>query len=795
MEGRFDKIPSPRLSIAVETTMAVFLLLTCSKSPAIYTPIYDLAAAGSSALLAECQNAQDAAAIPAVTYTTALATSFGGTTVQNLVMGADNTAGNTTYRFYAPAANSVDLLTYAAATSSMDAPATTTAMTRDPQSGVFYTAALAHPVGTYYRYRVNCMKVYLGGTPMKEFQRYIPDPYGRAQAGASGHSIVGNKNDAYAWGASETTWYGAGVGKRPNTKDYVVYELHVGDLTGDNYGSCNSTACAHDGTTSFAVLSSNGNRAKFKGVQDLIPYLQQLGVNAVELMPIHEYSVDAGSAGNPESYSWGYLPTSFFAPESSYATNAASVTSITTELKDMIKALHAAGIAVILDVVLTHTANYYNYLYFTDPFNRNYFRLTGNDWQNLGTGNWINDDKASRPFVHKLVRDNLRYWVKDYHVDGFRFDLVVGTLQNTLLDIQNEICAPAAGACTNFTDNQGTAIKPPNFWSAENWLGATRHTFMVQSNTSSAANPFISFNGAMRDLDYAGFSQWNDYYREAVKGFIQGKTDTTTTARTRKAAGEFSKTRDDGVSQAVSLHPVDTLNYIESHDEETVAHAVQGNIFKAAAGVFILMTSHGIPMLQEGQEFMRDKAQQNQTQEANALKWNLLATNRPFFHFASYLVKLRKACPAFRFGVDPATDGNADTYSVLDAADNQNYNFFTKYEPGGSACGAGAPANPPHPQAIVNGRREFRILVNMTNVSKSFTVETGGSRWCALAQVSDTDGSESTPGADFYLNGVTTIAGITNIASWGYSTNTWLVAPLTAVILTKISGAGNCSTG
>lgn len=766
---------------AVPLLLTTLFALTCSKAKiAEYSPVYDASLPSGTGTQAECSGAQDAETIPTVAYTTPL-TAFGSTTVENLELGAINdpavnSGTTTTFRFYAPAASSVELLTYAAASTAIDAPTATTAMTRDTQSGVFYANNAALGTGTFYRYRVNCMKVYLGGSPMKEFQRYIPDPYARAQAGSGGHSIVMSKKDGFAWpmgAGSEGTWFSS---NRPKTKDYIVYELHVGDFTGDD--SCSSTNCATDGTTSFATLSNNSKRGKYAGLKDMIPYLQKVGVNAVELMPLHEYSVDSG---NHEGYSWGYLPVSFFAPESSYASDANNGSAV-AELKSLIQALHAAGIAVVLDIVLTHTANYYNYLYFTDPYNRSYFRLSGTSWQSLGTGNWINDDKANRPFAYKLVRDNLLYWVKDFHVDGFRFDLVVGTRKETLQDVQNMLCNPSSGNCAaSLLDNEGRTIKPPNFWTGENWLGATRHDWMVQSGTSDASFPNIAFNGTMRDNDYVGFSQWNDYFRESVKGFIQGKSEVATTNRAR-AAVYFSKSRDDGIWQAVSLNPVDTLNYIESHDEESVAHAVQGNVFKAAAGSFILMTSHGIPMLQQGQEFMRDKGKQDQSQSGNSIKWGQLAANRPFFHFVSYMTQLRRSCPAFRYGSDPTT-GNSNFDS---AADNQQYSLFTK----GAACSGSA-------LAVINGRSEFRVLVNMSSVTKTFTVETGGGRWCALAQVKDRDGSDGTSEADFWLNGISGISGITetNGAGWSYTTSTWAVTPLTAVILTKISGGGNCSTG
>ncbi|MCS6972792.1 MAG: hypothetical protein NZL89_07180, partial [Leptospiraceae bacterium] len=325
------------------------------------------------------------------------------------------------------------------------------------------------------------------------------------------------------------------------------------------------------------------------------------------------------------------------------------------------------------------------------------------------------------------------------------------------------------------TDNFGHTIKLPNFLTGENWLGAQRHGFMVQSDWTTP-----NFAG-QRSSDYRGFSQWNDYFRESIKRFIQGNTDPMFTNRS-KTAIYFSKGRDDGIWQAISKHPVDTLNYIESHDEETVARAVLDSKSKSAIGAVLLLTAHGIPMLYEGQEFMRNKQIQDQSKIGNNLNWQLEDTNRDMRGFVAFLVKLRKACPALRYHDDPGgSNSNFDG-----STPNQTISFFTKHSSGCSSMGSGF--------THVNGKQEFRILANMTGGSQNFTVETGSASWRAVAAV--TGGNDNTNCGDQSSAKLRWYGGTDNnpgtndsdgsdTQSWGATNSSWSLACYSAVVLVK----------
>jgi pullulanase len=826
-------------------TLLLGFIAACNseQKPRTYIPVIDLTDAQGNVIDTPCSNPQ-----PPNTYKQPTAADW--PTIRDMKLGAVYDGTNTTFRFFAPTAQQVEVVLYDNAAQSMFSPAAVINMTRvggagSAGFGVWESAAIttaeAKPVSAagagryYYRYRINCMQNYENKT-IAERDRYITDPYALASAGSHGHGIIidtqwlvnavfsgwSNATDGVTSDIGGTNWFGTA---RPSTSQYIVYEAHLDDFTGSasclqsHAGSSCKTNLQSYFTgnsglmTALGATSADHISGKYAGFEAMATHLSStLGINAVHLMPLHESSND--NKDNPESYSWGYLPSLLFAPESSYSSycsraNASEACTYVEaragyqvlELKRLIKKLHSQGIAVILDVVLNHTSNAFNYLYQADPYGRYYFRTNGLNWSNIGTGNHIFDDRNQRPFAYKLILDNIKYWVKHYHVDGFRFDLAVGTSEQTLRDIQNMIndaAQPGTWTTTvpptatqtsiiidsefirssapeshtvdgNTRDNFNNVIKLPNFMTGENWLGAQRHGFMIQSTWTTP-----NFNGQLSS-DYRGFSQWNDYFRESLKRFIQGNTDVTVTNRS-KTAIYFSKGRDDGVWQGISNNPLDTLNYIESHDEETVARAVLDSKSKSAIGAVLLLTAHGIPMLYEGQEFMRNKQIQDQSKIGNNLDWQLATTNADMLGFVSFLTKLRRACPALRYAADP---GNSNS-NIDGATPNQTISYFTK----GTACSgfSGDVSN------YINTRSEFRILANMTGGAQNFTVETGGASWRAVAAV--IGGNNNTNCGDqsaAKLRWAYGPGGVNDndINTWGTTNSSWSLPCYSAVVLVK----------
>jgi glycogen operon protein len=229
--------------------------------------------------------------------------------------------------------------------------------------------------------------------------RVLLDPYARAVAGAPAMKSVTIDSHDYDWEGDRPL-------QRPASQT-VIYEMHVRGLTRH----------ANSGV-------AENLRGTYRGVIEKIPYLQQLGITAVELLPVFQF--DSLDAPPGLSNYWGYAPVSFFAPHRAYSSRQDGCGPV-HEFRDMVKALHRAGIEVILDVVFNHTAEGDQRgptFSFRGIDNSTYYMLEDADRSYYadysGTGNTVN---ANHPVVRRMIVDSLRYWVQEMHVDGFRFDL------------------------------------------------------------------------------------------------------------------------------------------------------------------------------------------------------------------------------------------------------------------------------------------------------------------------------------------------------------------------------------
>jgi isoamylase len=405
--------------------------------------------------------------------------------------------------------------------------------------------------------------------------------------------------------------------------DLLIYELHVRGFTKNPNSGVSSD---HAGT--------------YLGVIDKIPYLQQLGVTAVELMPV--FCFDPVSGG-----SWGYMPISVFCPHPAYATAPEQAVD---EFRQMVRALHEAGIEVILDVVFNHTAegNQEGPAYSLKALdNTGYYLTTGtppSGYQDYsGCGNSLD---ASSPITRRLILDALRYWVSEMHVDGFRFDLAAVLARNP--------------------DGSFDLTTPPIF--------AELATDPELADTRFIAEPWDAGGGYLIGRDFPGLNwmQWNDHYRGQIRGFVRGDIGLVPSVMTR-LYGSDDLFPGDAVS---ARHPWQSVNYIVSHDGYTlydqVAYngdgsqsswncGVEGDA-NAAADVLVLrrrqvrnfltllLMSNGTPMIRMGDEFL-------QTQGGNAnpynfddvttwLDWSKATANVEMLRFARMLIAFRNNHPA-----------------------------------------------------------------------------------------------------------------------------------------------------
>jgi isoamylase len=524
----------------------------------------------------------------------------------------------------------------------------------------------------YYAYSVSGAAV--AGFPGFDPDKILLDPYAecvffphgfdRALAVGPG-SNAGKAPLGVLTGHRVTFDWTGDVSPRPEW-DAIVYELHVKGFTKNpNSGVRPSRA----GT--------------YSGLIDKIPYLKELGINVVELMPIFQRDPQEGDY-------WGYMPLNFFAPHGQYAATRAEDEQH-LEFKDMIKALHKAGIAVVLDVVYNHTcegdhrgptysfkgfdpAGYY--MLSTDPTNP-YANYTG-------TGNTLN---FSHAIVRRMVTDSLRYWKNEMHIDGFRFDLASVFSRN-------------ADGSLNWGD-----APIFNEIAADPELG--RMALIAEPWDTGAYQLGRGFPGAT-------WLQWNARFRDDIRRFGRGDPGMVPDLM-RRIYGSDDLFPD---SRADAYHAFQSVNYIDSHDGFTLHDLVsysQKNNWKNGhnnqdgmvenyswncghegdAGAptevlalrrkqvknfcCLLFLSNGIPMFRAGDEFLNtqfgNNNPYNQDNEIGWLDWSQLQANQDIFRFFKKMIAFRKSHPSMcrsRFwrddiswyGIGPTVDLSPDSRSL-----------------------------------------------------------------------------------------------------------------------------------
>ncbi|HEX3818391.1 MAG TPA: glycogen debranching protein GlgX [Chthoniobacterales bacterium] len=490
--------------------------------------------------------------------------------------------------------------------------------------------------------------------------KLLIDPYAKAVAGRINWAdemfgyVVGGPSDDLARDFRDDAWgmpkaavidneFDWGDDKAPRTPLHssVIYELHVKGFTKMN------EAIPVELRGSYAGL----------GTEPAIKYLKDLGVTAVELLPIHSYINDKALVDRGLTNYWGYNTIGFFSPESKYASGGITGEQV-KEFKTMVRNLHAAGIEVILDVVYNHTAEG-NHLGPTIGFrgidNQAYYRLTPDDprfyMDFTGTGNTLN---LLHPRTLQLVMDSLRYWINDMHVDGFRFDL----------------------ASTLARDANGV-----------NKLSAffeIIHQDPVISQTKLIAEPWDVGEGGYQVGNFPVlWAEWNGKYRDAVRSFWKGDEG---------KIGElaYRLTGSPDLYQLSGRRPYASVNFITAHDGFTLNDLVSYNDKHNEANgeenrdgdnnnhswnhgaegptddpeinqlrrqqrrnfLTTLLLSQGVPMLTAGDEWARTQGGNNnaycQDNEISWLHWDLDDEQKAQLEFTKKLIQLRRDHPVFR---------------------------------------------------------------------------------------------------------------------------------------------------
>lgn len=453
--------------------------------------------------------------------------------------------------------------------------------------------------------------------PRKEYE--FVDPWTKAVGTNSEYGLIIDPAQVYP-----PSWTQDQKIELEDPVDAVIYELHVKD-----FSASPESGIRHKGKYSAFTERHSVNK---EGMLTGIAHLKELGITHVHLLPVYDFaSVDDT---DPDDYNWGYDPLYYMVPEGSYASNPANESRI-YEFKKMVKTLHSYGIGVIMDVVYNHTYHTQN-----SPFQKifpNYFYRFTEDGKFANASGCGNEIATEREMMRKYIVDSLLYWSNEYHIDGFRFDLMSSIDRETMLLAQHKLRQENPSALVY--GEPWTAIEPQ----LEKYQ-------QIQKG----------------DQKGTGISVFNDNYRNALKGnsdgtekgFIQGKIG-------------LEREIDEGVIGSIgleerrlygfTLHPGESINYVEAHDNLTLwdklARSCPGadeeqrkKMHKLAQ--MILFTSQGVPFIQAGTEFLRtkfgDKNSFNSGIEINELKWERKTTYREHFNYLKGLINLRSHHPAFR---------------------------------------------------------------------------------------------------------------------------------------------------
>jgi isoamylase len=457
----------------------------------------------------------------------------------------------------------------------------------------------------------------------------VPDGYSRTTASRYGENIsIAMKSvvvdpDVY-------DWEGDAPLRRPFAAT-VIYEMHVAGFT-------------RHPSSGVAVE----RRGTYAGLIDKIPYLQDLGITAVELLPVFQFDRQAC----PQSLVnyWGYSPVSFFAPHAGYCSQKHPLGPV-DEFRDLVKALHRAGIEVILDVVYNHTAEDDSEgptLCFRGLANEVYYILDKDRaaYANYsGTGNTLN---ANQPIVRRMILDSLRYWVRHMHVDGFRFDL----------------------ASILSRDETGRPLEnPPVLWDIESDPVLAGTKLIAEAWDAAGLYQVGSFIGD-------NWKEWNGRFRDDVRGFVKGDSGTVRLLAQRALGSP-------DIFGHQEREPEQSINFVTCHDGFTLNDLVsynckhneangQGNRDGLATNLswncgaegptddtaveelrrrqvknfmVILLISIGAPMLQMGDEMRRTQRGNNnaycQDNEVSWLDWSLLERHRDLYQFVRNLIAYR----------------------------------------------------------------------------------------------------------------------------------------------------------
>jgi pullulanase len=490
------------------------------------------------------------------------------------------------------------------------------------ENGIWELELDGDRVGQYYTFQIT-----FKGKTLNE----NPGPYAKA--------VGVNGKRAMIVDLASTNPADWGNDKRPElagAEDIIIYEMHVRDMTIHN-----SSGVSIKGT--FMGLAETGT-SNTQGDKTGIDHLVELGVTHIHLLPSFDYrSVDETKLDQPQ-FNWGYDPVNYNVPEGSYSTDPFNAEVRIKEFKTMVQALHKNGIRVILDVVYNHTGETDESIFNQSVPNYYYRYKEDGTWSDAAACG--NETASERKMMRKYMIESVAYWAKEYHLDGFRFDLM------GIHDIET----------MNMLTAELHAIDPTLFVYGEGWTAGNSplpdSVRALKANTKSLIN-VAAFSDDLRDGLKGSVFEEKDRGFASAQGGLEESIKFGIVASTQHDQVNYEKVN---YSKAAwSPQPSQTINYVSCHDNNTlfdklklsVPNATEEEIIRMhKLSQTIVLTSQGIPFLHAGTEFLRTKQgienSYNSPDSINQIDWERKNEYREVFDYYKDLIALRKAHPAFR---------------------------------------------------------------------------------------------------------------------------------------------------
>ena len=539
-------------------------------------------------------------------------------------LGVSYSPQQTVFKVWAPMASAVKLRLYAAGNGGE---ATSTIDLDKGDQGTWQTTVKQDIKDQYYTFQV-----------MQDGKWLLeaPDIYAKA-VGVNGHR--GMVVDLAA--TNPAGWQNDTKPVLKNLTDAIIYELHIRDISVDpNSGIKNKGK--------FLGLTETGTKSP-DGLSTGLDHIKELGVTHVHLLPSFDFNSIDETKLDQKQYNWGYDPLNYNVPEGSYSTNPYDGNVRIKEFKQMVQALHANGLRVILDVVYNHTTDiaHSNFTQFAPGY---FYRHNPDGSYSNGTG-CGNETASEQPMMRKFMIESVVYWVKEYHLDGFRFDLMgihdivtMNAISDTLHKIDPSIVI--------YGEGWAAGASPL----AENLRAVKKNIYEV--------NKVAAFSDDLRDGLKGGFSNVK------AKGFVSGDQNSKESVK----FGIVASTQNSQINyQAVddskafwAAEPYQTISYASCHDDNTLFDRLKiGNPDATEADLIkmdklanaIVLTSQGISFLHSGVEILRTKMgianSFNSPDSINQIDWSRKTRYLPVFNYYKQLIALRKAHPAFRM---PSTE-------------------------------------------------------------------------------------------------------------------------------------------